>query len=447
MKKAHSILLACVWVLSINAQTTLKRYKCLSEGSTDTTLVEIKIASTSISPSTPVPPTYKTIFDLSERGQAAVLANKTNDQVSEILNKKFLLDPPKKGKTVDLTNRNIRITFSISRKANYAIKGFNAYDRIENLKYNFQLDQSVDPLVKFTKWDKYTTEYGTLDIGTLEYNRSFSANLDITGKIAANSSSKESKKIDDNNSTENSTSFGPELSGIAKTGYSNSSKENQSIKQRYIQLTGTFGERKFNIHQQGTRETELAGNVSIDLTISLPKDEVLIASLSNLFDENNLPKPSNQVKLDINRYFVPDINKIPNDISGVLSYDYAVRHIEKKANTFAEFDDKISFITGSRQSNEIIIKKQDLIVPVYFLKISTDGTTLKGLEADRKVLQFLSYEEALEFKTWLLFSISSIPTNGDLTISNRNITFEGTKLSDATIISNVNKISVDVSGY
>jgi hypothetical protein len=445
MKKIHLALLVCIWAFSINAQTTLKRYKCLSEGSADNNLVEIKIASTAISSSTPTP-TYKTIFDLSERGQAAVLSNRTNDQVSEILNKKFLLDQPKKGKNVDLTNRNIRITFSIGRKTNYKEKGFNAYDRIEDLKYDFEIDNSIDPMVKFIKWDKYTTEYGTLDIGTLEYNRSFSASLDITGKIAANTSLKENKKIDDNNSTESSTSFGPELSGTAKTGYSNSSKENQSIKQRYIQLTGAFGERKFNIHQQGTRETELAGNVSIDLTISLPKDEAFIASLSNLFDESNLPKPSSQVKLDINRYYIPDVNKIKNDITGDLSYEYAVRHIEKKANTFAEFDDKISFITGSKKSNQIIIKKQDLIVPIYFLKVPISNVS-KELKVDGKVLQFLSYDEALEFKTWLLFSINSIPTNGDLTISNRNITFEDIKLSETTIKNNMNNIIIDVSGY
>lgn len=446
MKKAYSVLLICAWAFSINAQSTLKRYKCLSDGSVDNSLVEIKIASTNVSSTTPTP-AYKTIFDLSEKGQAAVLAGKTNDQVSEILNKKFLLDQPKKGKNIDLTNRNIRVTFSISRKTNYNVKGFNAYDRIENLKYDFKLDNSVDPMVKFTKWDKYTTEYGTLDVGTLEYNRSFTANLDITGKIAANTSLKESKKNDENNSTESSTSFGPELSATAKTGYSNSSKENQSIKQRYIQLTGAFGERKFNIHQQGTRETELAGNVSIDFMISLPKNEAFIASLSNLFDENNMPKPSNQVKLEINRYFIPDIAKIQNDITGILSYDYAVRHIEKKANTFAEFDDRISFITGSNQSNEIVIKRQDVIVPIYFLKIPINNTSTKGLEADNKVLHFLSYDEALEFKTWLSFSINSIPANGGLTLSNRTITFEGTRLSDATIKNNINEILIDVVGH
>jgi hypothetical protein len=306
------------------------------------------------------------------------------------------------------------------------------------------MNNNINNEVKFTKWNKYSTEYGTLDVGTLEYTQSFSANLGLTGKSTATTSTKNTEKSGDNTS-ESSASFGPELSATANTSYSNSKKENQLIKQHYIQLTGSFEERKFCIHQQGTRETELAGNVSIDLTIKLPTKELLITSFSQLFNESGLPNPSDKINLNVIRYYVPDEDLLANGVNGIIKYDFVVRHIQKGANTFPEFDDKINFILGENSSNITLIKKEDLIVPTYFIKLSMKNNlpSLTYLESGKNiVIQFINYEDAFEFKNWLINKIHSL--DNDLTITGRIISFNGLKLSDNSVKENLTKIEIDI---
>ncbi len=445
MRRLFYFVIICLFINSINAQTTLKRYKSLTKGIVDTNLVLINVASATISPAL-ITPSFKTIYDLTAEGQAAVLSEKTNDQITELLNKKFLNDQHTNEDLIDLTNRNIRITFSINRKVDYSKKNFNAYDRIENLNYSYEISDTLNSDVKFTNWNKYTTEYGTLDIGSLEYNQTFSANLDVTGKLGASKSVNELKKTDENNSIEKSSTLGPELSANANAGYSRSKKENQSIKNRFIQLTGEFSEKKFSIYQQGTRETELAGNVSIDLTISLPKDERLITTFIGLNDENNLHNPPDKIKIDINRYYIPDLDNLENGVTGVLNYNYVVRHIHKNAKTFAEFDDKICFITGDKTSEVTLIEKKDLIVPLFYIDIYVDNSYRSLTFDDGIVIQFLTYGEALEFKAWLKSELPKLQANTDLVISGKKIVFENFKCSDSKVKSNLKNMNIDEIG-
>lgn len=409
--------------------TTLKRYSSLEESTTNNNLVKISLLPVTISEASQTV-INKTAFDLSERGQAALLANKSNEQSFEILNQKFQEQQRVKSKTMDLSSKNVRITFSISRDPNFDKLNFNAFDRIENLKYTFELAPSINNDVKFTKWNKYTTEYGTLDIGTLEYNQSFTANLDVTGEVGANYSSKSLENIDDSNSTESSTTLGPKLSATGKMGYSKSQKENQSVKQRYIQLTGEFAKRKFSIHQQGNRETELAGNVSIDLTLSFPKDEIRITTFSNLFDDKLIRKEAKDVSLNLVRYFIPDLSSVTGDVVGKLSYSYSIRNIIKNANTFVEYDDKIRYINGERkEDNLVLIEKDDLKTNSYYLILGKSTLQLNNSET----IQFLDFEQALEFKNWLLQTLKNSKENTSLEISNNQIAFEGISFKDTKI--------------
>jgi len=444
MKFITVIALSFMIALSLNAQKTLKRYRSISGDSIDNNLVEIFVNSTSASSTTDILK-FKTIFDLTDKGQQAAISGKTNNQISELLNKKFLLDQSKKNSVIDLTTINIRITFSISRMVNYSDKKkLSAYDRIENLNYSFKLDPGIDKKVIFTKWNKYTTEYGTLDIGTLEYNQSFSASLDVTGKIGASASSKNSEKEGDNTSELTST-LGSDLSGTAKTAYNTSRKENQNIKYSFLQLTGSIEEREFNIHQQGTRETDLAGNVSIDLSVKVPEDDILCTSFTNLFKENNVYNSPELVQMTHTRYYIPDTLLLKNGVKGILSYDFVVRHILKKANTFPEFDDKICFIKGNNSKSSTLIKSTDLKVPVYFIKLELPDKiqSLTFTENNKNlVIHFLSYIDALDFKKWLLYNISNMTTDS-LLISGKTISFDGISLTSDEVKQNTSNILID----
>ncbi len=438
MKSSIKIGAVIVLLIMSGCGTTLKRHTSLGKSQTNNDLVKISMLSTSFAETSQTSP-FKTVFDLSDKGQSVILSNRNNEQSTEILNQKFQQQQQQgKHKTIDLTTKNVRITFSISRDVSFDKENFNAFDRIENLKYKFELSSTAtNNGIKFSKWNKYTTEYGTLDIGTLEYNQGFTANLDITGEVGANYSSKSNQKIDENNSTESSTTLGPKVSATGKLGYTQSQKENQTIKQRFIQLTGEFNNKSFSIHQQGNRETELAGNVSIELTINLPKDEMLIASFGNLFDSKLNRKETKDVSLNLIRYYIPDVSKINEGINGKLNYDFAVRHIIRGTKTFAEFDDRVCYVTGHKElDNVVLIEKDDLTTTAYYLTIDDKPLQING----ETTVQFLNFTEALELKTWLFQTLTTIADGQEIEISNNKIAFEG--LSIRQMKDNRSKIKI-----
>lgn len=439
MKSSIKIGAIIVLLIFSGCGTTLKRHKSLSESQTNNDLVKISMLSTSFA-ETSQTSSFKTVFDLSDKGQSVILSNRNNEQSTEILNQKFQQQQQGKPKTIDLTTKNVRITFSISRDVSFDKKNFNAFDRIENLKYKFELSPTATTNgIKFSKWNKYTTEYGTLDIGTLEYNQGFTANLDVTGEVGTNYSSKSTQKIDENNSTENSTTLGPKVSATGKLGYTQSQKENQTIKQRFIQLTGEFNNKSFSIHQQGNREAELAGNVSIELTINLPKDEMLIASFGNLFDSKLNRKEAKDVSLNLIRYYIPDVSKINEGIKGKLNYDFAVRHIIRGTKTFAEFDDRVRYVTGKNELDNVVLFEKDDLTTTYYLTIDD-----KPLQINKETtVQFLDFTDALELKTWLFQTLTTITDGQEIEISNNKIAFEGLSIKQMKDKRSEIKIVVD----
>lgn len=443
--KKHLIPIAIVLVTTA-CTSTLTRYKWMGKTKTDNSIVTMSVATSSVSPISESKP-YKSVFDLTDEGQKAVLNAKSNDEINTFLNKKYLLEQEKKGATTDLSSRTIRVTFSIARPVSYDKKNkFTAFDRIENLKYKFTLNNGVDADMIFNKWNKYTTEYGTLDIGTLEYNQSFTANLGLGAKVGASTSGKDTKKIDENNSSERSYSIGPEISATASAGGSRSRKETQIIKDYYIQLTGTFNNKDFEIHQQGSPQTRIEGNVSAEITVKLPKQESWISSFSNLFDEAGLPNDQSKVKFEANRYFLPDGSKLTGGIYGKLDYEYAVRHVKRGRKTSYESDDHINYYTGNNTANVTLMKKEDLVVPTWFIKFENGTGSPPSLTYDiggpKNTIQFLSFEQALEFKNWLR---SQIPSLAALKISGKTISFEGLDVFDSTVKADLDKIKIAVA--
>lgn len=440
MKLLKFLVKAFLVLVIASCTSTLKRHKSLSESQTNNDLVNISVLAASFE-ETSQAAAFKTVFDLSDKGQSSVLLEKSNEQIVEILNQKFQQKQQNGiSKTIDLSTKKIKVTFSISRNVSFNKSDFSAFDRIEDLKYTFKLSDNLNPEISFEKWNKYTTEYGSLEIGSLEFNQGFTANLDVTGKVGANYSSKESTVVDDNTS-ENSSSFGPELSATGKTGYSRSQKETQLVKQRFIQLTGEFGKRNFSIHQQGNRETELAGNVSIDLTINFPKDEVFISSFSNLFDQKLMRKEPKDVNLNVVRYYIPDVEKIENGISGNLSFNFAVRHLEKGSKSFAEFDDRVYYIVGKKENKEVVlIERKNIITPIYYLTINNNALKIEN----SSTIQFLNFNDALEFKSWLIQTYENLKEEEKIVISNYGILFQN--LTTKEVKNSLDEIRIIVAG-
>lgn len=429
----------------IEAQTTLSRFNTMARTTQYNNVVKINVFAMPVTKPKDEQ-VVKTVFDLTDRGQEALLNNKSIAESKELLNSKFQEKPQQQDKIIDLTKRQIRLIFSVSRTPDYSKKTFSAYDRVEDLRYTVKLDTSiVNNSVKFKSWNRFNTEYGTLDIGTLEFNQSFNASLDVTGTIGASVSGSSTAKKDEENSTTNGYSFGPSVSATGKLGYNKSRKENQSIKQRFIQLTGSINEKEFSIHQQGTRETELAGNSSIDLEIELPKDVEFFATFKSLFKADGTPVAPANIGFSTNRYYIPDANLIRSEgVMAKLDYNYVIRHIKKKANTFPEYDDRVSFIIGKDSMYVTLIDKKSLLQPMYY--ISFEDSLNLTYDGCKRAVYFLSFEEASEFKTWLVQQIPTLAS--DLTLTSQKLIFcKGTimySLSDSTVKNNLGQIKIDV---
>lgn len=435
MKKLVLILgVILICTSSVFAQKSLTRFKKLKGSKVDTSkVVKMNIISTLVKNTEESKPAYKTIFDLNAEGQAAVLANKKKDEIYEILNMKFQKDVSNDNNVVDLTKKNIQITFSTHRNPSYDYKNFTAYDRIEFLKYNFKISDSINKdgiNAKIVSWNKFYTEYGVLDIGTLEYNQSFSAGLDAIGKIVYSKSEKRSEKIDENNSKESNNSIGPEFSLNGKASYTSTKKENQNIKQSYIQLTGMFNESEFTIEQQGLEEKRLEGNTSIDMTISFENNHIVrnIAKFNNLFNDKNFIYPADSVKLKFIKYKLPDMSVFKNGLEGTLSYEYVIRHINKKYKTKPEMDDKITFIIGENKLSDVcLIKEKDIVTPIYSIRYNNSVVKIKN----ECQLNFILYDEAMEFKSWLIQTILNTKDKQIKILKDKQIEIENFNWSDS----------------
>jgi hypothetical protein len=438
MKTSIRISIVVVVLVSIACKSTFQRYASLKESEENNQLVDISILSVFVDESGKKQE-YQTAFELSDRGQAALLEGKDWAESKEILNEKFLLNKKGKPKKVDLSIKRIRITFSIGLKKSFMKSNFSAYDRIEDLNYSFDISDNIDKSVKFISWNKYTTEYGARDLGSLEYNQGFTSNIGVNGELGANYSKTSSEQIDENNSNSNSTSIGPKVSATGNVGFSRSRKETRNITEKFIRLSGSFNERSFDIHQQGNGNTKLVGNVSIELTIDLPDDDVYITSFNNLFGSNYSINDPSKVTLVKTRFIIPDTEKIPEGIKGQFKYNFAVRHIQKGAKTQVEYDDKINYITGEKTvSDQVLIKKSDFETTLYTITLND-----KSLEIDNSdVIHFLDFDSALEFKKWVSQTFEATNDDSKIKVSNHEISFN--ELSTSEVKKELEKIQIEV---
>ena len=445
--KHFQLILFLFFFQIVCSQSTLKRYKKIIPSKVDNDIVTMTVVSNKITAPTTSSSevVHKTIFDLSTNGQQSVLNTRNLDEVEKLLNKKYQETEKEKKSYIESNLSTIRLTFSIGRNVDYKLidDQFNAYDRIEFLQYSFKLDPKFNE-VTFDKWNKYNTEYGSLDIGSIEYNRTFTGNIDANYGVEASTNSKSINNSEDENgnkiTTEQNNNSKASAGITGKLGYTNSKKENQNIKNRYVQLSGILKKDEFEIIQQGNREIDLAGNVSIEMTVKLPIEDIYFCNFKNLFNEEDLPSPITSVKMSVKLNRIPDRNILKNGLFGTLNYNYAVRHIVKNANTIFEYDDKIQFITGKvSKANVTILSNEDVTTPIYFLSFKIDNQD-KSLQffngVNPMTIHFKSYLEAKDFRTWLINSIGGLTS--DLVISGKTIKFEDISLNGNSVKANIN---------
>ena len=409
------------------------------DSSEDNIRVRMNISDSKISDPAPSG-SYKSLWDLGNEGQKELLdilaqRYKDNDKFTDILNNQYLSDDDKGSGAIDYVRKNVRIVFSISRWHPYDImgraNGFSPADRIEYLKYRLTLDDPAST-IKFTSWNRYGTAYGSINIADMNFQESLSASAG-----AGNSAG---------------ILTGGSGSGAGLTS-SASKTESQKVRYRYIQLNGSISSKSLQLESEGTREVDLAGNVTADVTMEFDAFPEVLYSLSKAKNDSGIFLQPGEVHLNETVALVPKETTIHN-IRAMLTYNYAYRHVEKGDKTFYEWDDKVKYVTGTVSKEVTLMKARDILPPFCCLKFQCDTSThnknfirirnlAAGLGVQETNLAFANQSAANTFITWLV-SYKCPPAELDQPIKLKNgyaLWYNGSFLTRQRILDNQDQLA------
>jgi hypothetical protein len=372
--------------------TTLKRYNAAEQSGTENSLAGIDLFGFSLSSAQPENGN-KTLWDLSADAQSQFIKilntrYPDNEKFLEALSFKYLIDekPLFPGSFI---NKDLRMIFSISRLHNTQEKKeppgieLSPADRIEYLKITLKLPDH--PGVRFTGWNMFTTEYGTLDIADVSFSRSIE--IDASGLHTTD------RKV-----------TGTELSAGGKS--SASRREDQEIKYRYLKLNGRIKGNSVEMEEEGTRETDLTGNIMADIAIEFEKFPEIITDFEGLTDSSGRYNVPAGIGLKYSEILVPAIEKIIDTLYADLKMDYIYRNVVRGQKTFPEWDDRVKYYSGSVSKRVSLFTAADYVPGFYCIgnENLSSGRSIMKLSAPGKkdyALIFRSDRDATDFLEWL----------------------------------------------
>lgn len=358
--------------------TSVKRFKSASYKGEDHGLVDMELFEATLDdPNGGV--AGKNLWDLDAGAQTQLIKiiNERypgNAQFTEALNQTYLVKG--EGSFVDLTKKNLRLVFTISKKQDYRILGesgsrFSPADRIETMKFSLKIPDQY--LLRFTGWNRYSSEYGELDIADVSFSRS----IDLSGEIS---------------------------SEFADGGIRSSSgrKEDQSVRSRYLKLNGSISPKCIVMESEGNREIDLAGNVLADVSLAFEGFPERISF--PVYSAGSEDSPKQVLRIDFMDMLVPRISDLPDSIMATLEMEYVYRHVISGWKSYQEWDDRVAYYSG-RVSKQISLLSRDQYVPrIYCLGLDREDGEALGIRSASGMdypLQFLDHRAAGSFLEWL----------------------------------------------
>lgn len=406
MKPSVFIIIMPVILTIVSGCSTLVRYRSQESHASCDTLVNIDVFGFRLSGQKP-PDSRKTLWDLNADAQSQLLKiyNKRypdNKGFSDALNIIYLKNDSE-GVDNDFTKKNLRMIFSVSknRKTFNGVNGtdmkYSPADRIEYLKISLSVR---DPFLKFTGWNFFSTDYGTIDIANVTSTRTF----DLSGTASKSSSLTLTPSDKEKSGRDN---------GLSVTGTASlSHKEEQSLKYRYLKLNGQLNEKEISLEEEGTRENDLSGNIISDVSLEFDRLPGLLIKISGLRDSTGRFLHPEKLKVEGIPVSVPRMNVIKDSIIADLTMDYVYRKVFCGKKSYQEWDDWIKYYVGHVSKPVVLLRSIDYVPGFYSLgkKISDGTKQFLGLRmpVDGPVsLFFGSYKEAYDFMDWLIFTMSA----------------------------------------
>lgn len=381
MKKGLILLLGAWMLLGFTGCSSVKRFKSASFKHEDPALVEVDLFSTKLTEEESGPGGGN-LWDLSAGAQT---------QFVQILDERFpensrfieALGTKYPGKEIygasDLTEKNLRMVFSIRKKRDYARINdpsgrFSPADRIEYL--TIRLDLPDTSHLHFTRWNRFSTEYGEIEIADITFSRNLQLEPDVPVAEA-------------------------ELSPRATVGRN----EMQEVRARYLKLNGAMDDGWILIEEEGTRETDLTGNVLADITLRFePFPERIThpvfapAGLEHALQ----PELKGWVFREV---MVPRMEEAPERIMGTLRADYVYRHVQSGWKTFQEWDDRVEYYSGTLEKEVVLFSRKDYLPDFFCIGTDQSGRrvlTLRHTSGREYPLQFDNYPDASSVLEWLM---------------------------------------------
>ena len=411
MKKLLILLCGGCMLISQMGCTTVKRFRTVSYKSRDDTLVDLDLFSTQLTRDE-AGPAGGTLWDLSAGAQT---------QFVQILDRRY----PNNGQFIealgreypeawtlpfdDLTEKKLRMVFTIRKRRDYTNLNdpsgrFSPADRIEYV--TFRLILPVTGPLRFTRWNRFATEYGDFEIADITFSRNLL--LEAEGELA-----------------------GADISSRGTF----SRNEEQVMRSRFLKLNGAMDDKWIEIQEEGTRETDLTGNVMADVALSFegfPERITVPVFTANDPDSSRSPEFKTLI---FNEVLVPRMENVPDTIKATLQMEYIYRHVQSGWKTYQEWDDKVEYYSGKVEKEVPLFTRRDYLPEFFCLGTGmSENDTIKVMGMNAKVypLQFVSYRDASNVLDWLL----NQEGEGQLEVGRYTLLYKGAPLGAETLTGN-----------
>ena len=344
--------------------------------------------------------TKKSIFDLTEKGQKALIEAYNKPTVTNEKLRQDLIKPLEKTSS---SNALIVENFKFYLKLDFHIQDHwvkeNPSNRISSLKLTFKLPD--DSAFKIVGFKEFQTQYETIALG--DVSNTSSKNFSLTAGMGS-SSSNTSNSFNDGGQQISAAVNGFTPSISATVGASNSKTENLTLSRRIISQTGTTSDTKMIVYLEGAPDRNLNGIVTVELELEA-KD--LVRDRLDIFDYK-INKNKEAILTPRFLYFT----NIDQPLNGAFNYEWLYRKIRRKGKSNIEGKHVISYNShASKDKSEEVLNTDDINIPYYAIQFNTKkgGTNYyenvyltRGEESH--LVNFLTKENAIRFRWYLMDS-------------------------------------------
>lgn len=413
MRKFSFLITGSLLLFTITGCTTVKRFKTADYKGEDNSLVDVELFNTRLT-AEPVVVKEKNLWTLSANAQTR-LVQILDERYPE--NKQFMSAMAgsfgtNEVQVQELTRKDLRMVFTISKSRDYSMLNnasgrFSPADRIEYLRLSLEIPDSYN--LRFHEWNRYVTEYGEIDIADVSFSRSLDLSLD---------------------GSPGRTDMGSD----ATLGRS----EKQVVSKRYLKLNGSICDHKAVIESEGTREVDLTGNVTADVSLVFDGfPEIVMVPVFAGVEEGTIELTA----LKFVDVVVPAMDDAPDTLYAILSLDYIYRHVESGWKTFAEWDDKVEYYQGDVSKKVPLFLKKDYLPRLFCIGTDLGGkSALKLRKSPEKdyLLQFRDHLDASRFLEWLLdpARMQADP----VFIGSNKLLFKGAPITPGEVVENQLKV-------